>query len=289
MDPTRRQLNLLVASLAQLLSVITITLLAAACAQEGSEQRPSPKRLPKEHLVEVDAARLQTLGQHSLHTGTLTARRTLRVFTQEEGRITELPRFEGDLVSQGEVLVRLDDALLRAQLDKAIATRHQAELDLKRLSGLSRKRLVSEDELARAQTAVEVAKAEESILRIRLGYTTETAPFNGVIEERLAEPGDVVSKYTHVLTLTDPASLVIELGVSGLILPQLRVGDTVEVRIDALGSRNYPGRILRIHPSLDIQSRQGTVEVTLTPVPPNAAAGQFCRVTLRPSANTPSG
>ena len=283
MDRTRRQLNPLVALLARWLSVAAISLLLAACAQEGNEQRPSPKQAPKAHLVEIDAARLQTLGQRSLYTGTLKARRTLRVFTQEEGRITELPQFEGDLVSQGDVLVRLDDALLRAQLDKAIATRHQAELDLKRLAGLSQKRLVSEDELARAKTAVEVANAEESILRTRLGYTTEKAPFDGVIEERLAEPGDVVSKYTHVLTLTDPASLVIELGVSGLVLPQLRVGDPVEVRVDAIGSGSYPGQILRIHPSLDVRSRQGTVEVTLTPVPPKAAAGQFCRVILRPS------
>ncbi len=260
-----------------------LMLLLGACAQEGSEQRPAPRPSVKAHLVEIATADLQTVGQRSLHTGTLRARRTLRVFSQEEGRITALPFYEGDRVTEGSLLVSLDDALLRAQLNKAIATRHQAELDLKRLEGLGRKRLVSEDELARARTALEVARAEESVLQTRLGYTVERAPFAGVVQERLAEPGDVVSRYTHVLTLTDPASLVIEFGVSELILPQLNAGDPVAVRIDALGSGSFPGRILRIHPSLDARTRQGMVEVTLTPVPPRAAAGQFSRVTLRPS------
>ncbi len=268
---------------ARLFAIALLALILGACARENSEPRPAPRPSPKAHLVEIATADARTVARSSLHTGTLRARRTLRVFSQEEGRITALPFYEGDLVANGSILLSLDDALLRAELDKTIATRHQAELDLKRLEGLNRKKLVSEDELARARTALEVARAEESVLQTRLGYTVERAPFAGVVQERLAEPGDVVSKYTHVLTLTDPASLVIEFGVSELVLPQLNVGDPVEVRVDALGSRSFPGQILRIHPSLDARTRQGMVEVTLTPVPPRAAAGQFSRVTLRPS------
>ena len=267
----------------RVLAAVLLMPMLFACARESNEPRPAPRPSAKTHLVEVATAEEKTLGRSSVYTGTIRARRSLRVFTQEEGRITELPHYEGDLVAEGGLLVSLDDALLRAQLDKATATRHQAELDLKRLEGLNRKKLVSEDELARARTALEVAYAEESVLRTRLSYTVERAPFAGVVQERLAEPGDVVSKYTHVLTLTDPASLVIELGVSELVLPQLQVDDPVEVRIDALGAQSFPGRILRMHPSLDPRTRQGTLEVTLTPIPAKAAVGQFCRVTVRPS------
>ncbi len=265
-----------------LVTALLIPLLLA-CAREENEQRPAPRPSAKAHLIEIATAEAKTLGRSSVHTGTIRARRSLRVFTQEEGRITNLPHYEGDLVAEDGLLLSLDDALLRAQLDKATATRHQAELDLKRLEGLNRKKLVSEDELARARTALEVAHAEESVLRTRLSYTVERAPFAGVVQERLAEPGDVVSKYTHVLTLTDPASLVIELGVSELVLPRLQVGDPVQVRIDALGAQSFPGRILRMHPSLDPRTHQGTLEVALTPIPAKAAAGQFCRVTVRPS------
>jgi membrane fusion protein (multidrug efflux system) len=255
-----------------------------ACSRPPAPAEPSG-RPSREHLVEVATAQVREVPRTGVHTGTLRARRTLRIFVQEEGRITALPFFEGDRVHQGELVLRLDDTLLRAELDKAVASRQQAEVDLKRLQGLSGRQLVSEDELARARTAVEVARAEEAMLRTRLGYTVDRAPFDAVVSARLAEPGDVVARYTHVLTLTDPASLVIEVSVSELALPDLRVGDAVEVRIDALGPEPFAGRLLRLHPSLDPRSRQGLVEVALDPVPPGAQAGQFARVTLRGAAH----
>jgi RND family efflux transporter MFP subunit len=257
--------------------------LVAGCAQDSPPQAAKAKTAPKPHLVQTAPAKLEQLSQRRHYTGTLKARRYLRVFSQEEGRITALPYYEGDRVEQGSLLLRLDDSLLQAELAKASATRRQTETDLERLERLMRKKLVSEEELARARTAVDVARAEEAMLRTRLGYTVERAPFAGVIVERLAEPGDVVSRYTHVLTLTDPDSLVAEIPVSELVLPGLSIGDAVDVRIDALGDRVWQGRLLRIHPSLDARTRQGTVEVELTPVPEKAAAGQFARVTVTPA------
>lgn len=265
-----------------------ITFLAAlvpGCARDRPSQTAEAKAAPRPHLVQTAPVTLERLSQRRRYTGTLKARRILRVFSQEEGRITALPYYEGDRVGQGAVLLRLDDALLQAELAKAGATRRQAETDLQRLERLMRQKLVSDEELARARTAVDVARAEESTLRTRVGYTVERAPFAGVIVERLAEPGDVVSRYTHVLTLTDPDSLVAEIPVSELVLPGLSLGDAVEVRIDALGDRVWQGRILRIHPSLDARTRQGTVEVEFTPVPEKAAAGQFARVTVTPAGH----
>ncbi len=258
----------------------TTSIFLTACAPETDSKKSGPQRERNVHLVEVATAGIETAKRTSRHTGTLLARRTLRVFSQEEGRIKALPFYEGDKVHEGDVLMRLDDALLRAELNKTIANRHQAELDLKRLERLMRQKAVAEDELTRARTALEVALAEESVLSTHLAYTVERTPFSAVVSERLAEPGDVVSRHTHVLSLTDPASLVTELSVSELVLPQLQVGDSVQVQIDALGNRHYPGRVLRIHPTLDVRTRHGRVEVELNPVPKGAVAGQFCRVTL---------
>ena len=53
------------------------------------------------------------------------------------------------------------------------------------------------------------------------------------------------------------------------------------MRIDALGDQRLSGRVQRIHPDMDPITRQGTVEVTLDPIPEQARAGQFCRITLR--------
>ena len=204
----------------------------------------------------------------------------VRIHNQEEGRITELPFFEGDRVETGETLVRMERDLLQAQLDKAKATTAQSRIDVKRLENLVKKRAVSEDELARSRTALNIAIADQRQLEIRLAYTRITAPFKGVLTARLAEPGDVVARHSHLLTLSDPGSLVTQIHASELLLPHFRPGDPASVRIDALGGGRFEGRILRIHPELNPVSRQGVVEVILDPVPTGARAGQFARVRL---------
>ncbi|MET0101122.1 MAG: efflux RND transporter periplasmic adaptor subunit [Sedimenticola sp.] len=271
-------------TISRLLSFIFIALLLAGtggCTEKPGAEKKAKKRTSRDHLVEVITTRNEQTRSSHERTGSLRARRTVRIHNQEEGRVTAVPFYEGDRVKQGESLVRLADDLLQAELEKARATTRQANVDLKRIRGLVKKRAASEDELARAQTAVDVARAEQKLLETRIGYTRITAPFAGVISERKIEPGDVVSKHSHLLTVTDPGSLVTEIHVSELLLPHLKNGDPVSVRIDALGSGRFTGSILRIHPELDSLTRQGVVEVLLEPVPDGARAGQFARVTLQ--------
>jgi membrane fusion protein (multidrug efflux system) len=68
------------------------------------------------------------------------------------------------------------------------------------------------------------------------------------------------------------------------LIPHLKTGDQVDVRIDALGRQSFSGRILRIHPTLDAFTRQGIVEILLDPVPTGSRAGQFSRVILHTAA-----
>jgi len=234
--------------------------------------------------VEIAQARRDRIGSSHERTGSLRTRRIVRIYNQEEGRITRLPLFEGDRVEQGQLLVSLDDQLLKAELAKTRATARQARQDLQRISDLAKRQMASQDELTRAQTALDVAVAEQQLLEVRLTYTQIHAPFAGVISARSRDPGDVVPRHSHILTLSDPSSLVIELRVSELLLPHLALGDPTEVRIDALGGRAFAGRVLRIHPDVDNQTRLGVVEVVLAPVPEGARAGQFARVTLTSAA-----
>lgn len=253
----------------------------AACDQPAHKGGGDRKAGEKVHLVEVVNVRSELLRHETVRTGTLTARRKVRVFNQEEGRIDSLPVFEGEAVRAGQVLVRMDRRLLEAELEKAVAARAQAAADLKRIRTLSKKKITTQERLDHAETAFKVAQAEESLYRTRLEYGEIKAPFDGVVTERLVEPGDVAPRHTHLLTVIDPNTLYTKVAVSELMLPGLREGDAVDVRIDALGDGIWSGRIGRIHPTVDPRTRQGVVEVELSPVPPGARAGQLCRATLR--------
>ncbi len=261
-----------------LLFLLTVFLLAGC--NGGGEQANKNKKQPPAHRVEITRAEIRDISLRQTLPGTLQAVRSVKVFNQEEGLLKGLPFFEGDRVSQDTEIAHLDDALIRAELGKASATLKQAQLDLKRIKNLLPRKLASEDEVAKARTAVEVAKSEVERQRIRLDYTHITAPFDGTISERLVEPGDVIGKLSHLLTLIDTSSLKATVYVSELLLPLIKINDPVSMRIDALGDRSFDARIMRIHPVIDANTRRGVIEVELTPVPEQALPGQLCRITL---------
>ena len=255
----------------------------AGCGGTG-EEAPAARPERPAHLVETVTVTPETVSTARDRTGDVRARRKVRIHTREEGLIETLPFFEGDTVGAGETLATIDDSLLRAELAKAEARTRQARLDLERLDGLITKNAASQDELARARTELDVALAEQQILETRIEHTRMKAPFDGIVTRRLMESGDMAAKNDHLLTMVDPQSLVVEAPVSELTLPQLRVGDPATVRIDALGTGVFEGRILRIHPALDPLTRQGIVEIALTPLPEGFREGQFARVTLKTAA-----
>jgi len=264
-----------------LLVLIGLCVFLAGCDDPAKNGARSAKKKKPAHLVEIMIVGAKPLRHETVRTGSLTARRSVRLFNQEEGRIDQLSVFEGAVVAKGQVLVRMDRLLLTAQLEKATASRKLAEADLKRIKRLAKKRITTQERYDQAVTQYSVAIAEETLVRTRLAYSEISAPFDGIVTERHAEPGDVAPRHTHLLTVIDPTSLYTKVSVSELMLPRLKKGDAVDVKIDALGDQVLNGHIRRIHPTIDPRTRLGVVEVVLAPVPPGAKSGQLCRVTLR--------
>ena len=263
------------------LSMVMAALVLSAC-NETDKANDTKKRPKSAHLVTTYTSQIRPLETPSTRTGTLQALRKVRIFNQEEGKIITLPYYPGDTFKKGKVLVSIDGSLLRAQLDKARATRKQAEQDLRRTTSLVKKRLAAEDERARIGTALTVAQAEEQLLKTRLDYTTIHAPFSGTVSERLIEVGDIAPRHSHLLTIIDHSSLIIRVNVSELLLPLFRIGHPARITIDALGKKSFEGSITRIYPTIDSVTRLGTLEVSFEKIPEQAKAGFLSRVTLTP-------
>ena len=261
----------------KLLTLITLTIFFSACSEESTTQKP---KAGSGHLVEVTQAVVREVSIEKTLPGTLQPVRSVKIYTQEEGLLNQLPFFEGDLVNKDTLIAQLDDAPIQADLAKANANLKQAKLDFKRIKNLLPRKLASEDEVAKAQTAVDVAQSEVTQNTIRLNYTKITAPFDGIISERFVEAGDVIPKLDHILTLIDVSSLKAKVFISELLLPLIKQNDEVTMTIDALGDQQFDARIMRIHPVIDEDTRRGIIEVELNPVPEGALPGQLCRITL---------
>ncbi|MGD8925956.1 MAG: efflux RND transporter periplasmic adaptor subunit [Thioalkalispiraceae bacterium] len=256
---------------------LIVIFIISAC---DSDLQTTRKKGAKSHPVEVVIVQREPLTTTRIVTGTLEATRTVHVFNEEQGRIKQIPYHPGDRVKQGDLLVALDDSIIQAELDKAIATYKQAVLNQKRLTKLKPRNLASEDEIARAETAVEQARAEKVLQETRLAHTRIKAPFDGLISERLKEPGDVVSLHDHILTIYDPNTLIAKIHVSEILLHNIELEDSVALRVDALGDQQFKGIVTRKYPVINPATRQGTLEVTLSPVPEGAYPGQLARITI---------
>ncbi len=244
------------------------------------------KRSAKAHLVETTQASYQTMAIERTLPGTLQAQREVRIINQTEGLLTELFVYPGDMVEVGTTLATLDEALLKAELIKAQASRNQAQIDLKRLKDLAPRKLASESEIAQAQTQLDIARAEVKLKQAELAHTRITSPIDAVVSERHVESGDVLPRHTHILSLLDTSALKLEIHLSELLLPLVSIGNPVDIRIDALPGQVYTGSITRIFPSIDRNTRKGTIEISLSPVPEGALPGQLSRVTIKAASQT---
>lgn len=257
-------------------SLSTLALLTLSCSDDSKHKRPS-----RGHLVSVANVVSSSMQSTLVLSGSLEAYRSVNIYNQVDGLILDIMAYQSDKVENEQVIVTLDSQLIRAELKKAHITQQQAALDFKRAKQLKQKRIASDEVLARAKTALDLATASKAVLQTQFEYTQIKAPFSGVISKRLKEPGDVVAKYSHLLTLVDTSKLKATISLSELLLPNIQVGNKVTLQIDAVGNETYTAIISRVYPTIDTETRQGTFEILLDTPPALAKPGQLSRITIK--------
>jgi membrane fusion protein (multidrug efflux system) len=268
---------------ARVFILLSILLLTTACTDEPATSR---KHSAAAHYVDIARATNKQVSVEKTLPGTLQATREVHIFNQQAGLLTSLRLYAGDQVKQGDIIATLDDALIQAELNKAQAIFKQKKVDLKRLQNLAAHKLTAESEIAQAQTAVEIAQADLKLHEIRMAHTKITAPFTGIVSQRLLEPDNVIPLHSHILSIIDVSQLKSKIYVSELLLPLMQKNDRVSIKIDALGERVFNGRVIRSHPTIDANTRRGVIEVSLQPLPPGAMPGQLSRITLKTISKT---
>jgi RND family efflux transporter MFP subunit len=260
--------------------LITSIVLTGCDMMDDSSQMKAISKSTQLHRVQVVTVNDQPVELSQTIAGTLEAVTQIRLYNEEAGRINTLPYHEGDRVKKGTLLVQMDNALIKTDLEKAHASRQQAKLDLDRLKKLLPKKVSTEEEVARAQTDLDLAIADEKRQKIRVERSAITAPINGVITERNFETGDFVPAQSNITTIIDPTALRLKASVAERWITLLKPGQAVSLTIDALGDQVFQARIDRIHPTIDERTHKGIVEIVLNPVPKGARVGQFARATL---------
>jgi len=228
-------------------------------------------------------------------TGYVTPRRRATVSAQITGTLTQVLIEEGDHVQKGQVLARLEDSALRAglvaaranvasaqaQVATAQAQLAQAQADERRQNELVASGMVSKQAAEQARTVVatdlaqlearrreaDAAGAQLAQAQVNFDYTIVRAPFAGVVTEKAAQVGEIVSPLsagggftrTGVGTIVDMDSLEVEVDVAEAYIGQVQPDMPAEAVLDAYPDWRIPAHVIAVIPAAD--RGKGTVKV----------------------------
>jgi membrane fusion protein (multidrug efflux system) len=232
---------------------------AGAKGPGGAAGAGAPASMPP-MPVDVDTARVRPIVDAVRATGRIEAVQAVELRPDEQGRVTALLFREGQYVARGTPLVRIDDAMLRAQAERAAADRDLAQQQLLRVRKLREQNAAPPADLERAEAAARSANAALSLLQLQIARSVVRAPFSGAVGQRFVSVGDYVTTSSRLLTLqtVDPQRAVIE--VPERHAANLRAGQTVEFTVAAQPQRKFAARVDFIDPVVESTNRTITVK-----------------------------
>jgi len=198
-------------------------------------------------------------------TGDVIANRTVTLATRIMGRITRVHATEGDAVNSGQVIVEIDDTQHRAQLNstRAMEDRAQAELAHRkrtrnRLEQLAKKNAIAQDAIDEAiyrmevaEANLKIAQAEIEAIRSTLAETRIKVPFDAVVIKKFAETGLVTQPGQPLYEIQDQSRLKFRARVKERDLAHIKLNDTAQITITALGDEPVSANVIRVIPNGD--------------------------------------
>lgn len=240
---------------------------------------------PNATTVEAEKVSVGSIDRQIEAVGTLASNESVILSPEITGRITEILFEEGQEVKAGTPLIRLDDAIARAELAQIEASMilsktnyDRAETLLKEKSGTARARDEALSKLRADQAGVALAKA-------KLEKNTLSAPFDATIGLRNVSIGDYVNPGQQLVNLEDIKMLKVDFRMPEIYLDALKTGQKIEVKIDAFAGQVFTGEVYAIDPRVDVNGRTVVLRARLPNDGGVLRPGLFARVNLLVSRN----
>ncbi len=244
--------------------VIAVAACGGARGEDATQDQAESVGYTRVVNVEVEPVEPREFTRIIRVTGVAQAMRDVMVSAQEEGVVRRIVRDKGQPIRAGQAILRLDDAILRAQVQTAAAQAGLADELWER-----RKKLYEEDGIGsevsylEAKYVAEQNRGNLTALQERLARTTITAPISGILDARIVEVGSMVSPGTPVARIVQTDSIKILAGVPERYALDLSVGAAVSVVFDVLVGEVLGASITYVGVAVDPDSRTFPVELTL--------------------------
>jgi RND family efflux transporter MFP subunit len=225
-------------------------------------------------LVEDTLPSMHTFDNSLSFMGTFEPVRQNAIGSDASGKIIQISVKEGDYVSAGQVLAKVDNEYLLLQLQSLEVTIEGQKKDDERFSTLSASQAIPEVQAEKNKLALESLEIQKKQLQKQINSATIKAPFSGVITKKLIDLGSVVGPGVPLFEITDVSSLKLSVFVPEADIMKFSKSQKVNVGADIYTGKNFEGTISNIAVQAD-KSHNFEVEVTVSNPNKELMAGMY--------------
>ncbi len=232
--------------------------------------------------VSVEAIKVERLAlpQGITAVGSLRSDESITLRPEVAGRISAIQFREGERVAKGAPLVKLDPSVTQAELQQAQANMVLAKAKYDRAIDLQGKGFISGQARDEAENNLKVGEAALALARAKLAKLSIEAPFSGIIGLRSVSVGDYVKEGADMVNLEAIDPLKVDFRVPEIYLSQIRVGQSLQMTLDAMPGKTYEGKVFAINPLVDTAGRAVVIRAQVRNQDTTLRPGMFARVRL---------
>jgi membrane fusion protein, multidrug efflux system len=262
-------------ALAAALAVVLVT----ACSNGKAKDKDATEA---DNSVPVEVQALRRAPMVAVYSGTapIEAHDEAEVVAKVGGEVRQIFVEEGDNVTAGQVLARLDGDRLRLELAQTDANLRKLERDYNRQLELSEKGLVAKGTAENAKFDLDALRAAYDSAKLELSYTEIRAPIAGVVSARHIKVGNTIKPNDPTFRVTNLDPLVAYVHVPEKEFRKLAPAQAVDIVVDALGGQHFAASIARISPTVDPQTGTFRAEVEVPDPTRHLKPGMFARVNV---------
>lgn len=226
---------------------------SSASRQEGGTSR---ERSASGRSVRVSTHRVQPtrFTETVTSTGTLIADESVELQAEINGKVVAIHFKEGSRVRRGDLLVKLNDADLRATYERAKYRKELAVLRERRISQLLKQGVARQEEYDTALNELNVQDAEIELTQAQIAKTEIRAPFDGVVGLRFVSEGAFVNATTQIATLQRIDELKLDFAIAEKYAGRVTTGSAISFTIAGRDGK-YRGDIYASEPRIDTETR----------------------------------
>ena len=218
---------------------------------------------PPPAQIAAVTATTATVPRSATGIGSLAAVQEVTVTPELGGRVTAILFEPGQAVKAGDPLVQLNDAPERADLANYEAQARWAAVSLERAKLLATRQVGPEQNVDQWQSQLDQARAQILKTQAIIDQKRVKAPFAGRLGVRQVNLGETVTTATKLVTLTNLRQLYANFTLPSTMRDQIKLGQEVEITVDAFPGRTFTAKITTIEPQIRADTRMISVQATL--------------------------